>query len=478
MVVNQIYKNTSSVVVLVALVISAFFYSLLVDDNFTVLFLTLIFVLVTSDLIFPKRMLVFEPITLFSFYFYSVLLSSMHLYFSNFKENVYIDYQVFPADIMGLFNTTLIYIILCYLAVVIGYRLFRTGRVFKVDFNDGVSLKLVTILFYVFALLGTVNFLYNVYAHAGGNLLLYLKNISIRHIEFSSSGTTAAYVFSYTAAYLWLYKLLKSGKGLTIPFILFALFTVVMKGSTGRIIGTLIYMLSFFGIYYFVKYSDHKNYNFKYIFVFFLMVLLAILFYFVRAASSYSYNGMLDDSFFNTVFSFFNVDDLFYYLSSKGNIPNVAVLMKIISSWGEDINYLLGSSLVSWVTNILPVSMRPEAYQPSVMIKQIWYLNAPGGNLPPTGMGEMYANFGYVFGVLGMFFFGVISSLFYNSLVYFKSYWFLVVFINISLGFIMIYPKGEFDNLTLWYVLPIGLSYCFLRVVSSMLRVSKRAVLD
>ncbi len=39
--------------------------------------------------------------------------------------------------------------------------------------------------------------------------------------------------------------------------------------------------------------------------------------------------------------------------------------------------------------------MRPEAYQPSVMIKQVWYSHLQGGNLPPTGIGEMYANFGF-----------------------------------------------------------------------------------
>lgn len=445
---------------------------LILNNQVTYFLLLLLFVILSSYFLLEKKIVLFNPFTLFVIYSYSVILATFYLINSQFENATYINEQTFSMDIFELLNISLVYIIVSYIFAYLGYITFRKNFKPNIDlYNDGISLKVVNFIIIVFALLAIANFSFNVYKFAGGNPFTYIKNISIRHLEFESSGgTTLLYHMGYVAGYLWLYKLLKEGKKISTAFffILFVLFTVFIKATTGRIFGTLSYFLSYFFIYYFVNFKTESENNRKYVIAIFVLMFSGLFLYFFRITSSLSYNNQLSANFITTIFEFINFDSLMYYAVDKGNIPNISVLMKIIDGWGSEIPFLYGESLFNWIYGILPSSLRPEGYQPSILIKEIWYPHISGGALPPMGMGEMFANFGYFGAIFGMFIFGMFVAIVFNLLQRFNNYWYLVMFSNISVGFILLYSKGEFDNLSFLYIVPIGMTYVLLLLLTKL----------
>lgn len=419
-----------------------------------------------------KRLVIFEPFTLFSMYFYTVIISCIYLYYTQFEDSIYISNQEFSINLTSLFNITVLYIIISYIFAYLGYKTFKKNFRPSIDlYNDGISLTSINIVVPVFAFISILNFYYNILVFAQGNPFIYMSNVSIRHIEFNViGGTTIGYLFGYIAGYLWLYKILKKNKRFNFMFIMFILLTIFMKLSTGRILGTLVYILSYVAIFYMVKLkTDHDN-NKKYVLFFVFMVFAGLGFYFYRVTSNLDYIGLLGGDFLSVFLNMFDVNYIGTYIIGKGNIPNVAVLMKVIEGWGQDIPFLYGESLFTWIYSVFPYSIRPEGHFSSVLLKNVWYSDTPGGNLPPTGMGEMFANFWYFGSVLGMYIFGAFAAFIYNLLNKFNNFWYLVMYVNISLGFIMLYPKGEFNNLSLWHIIPIGFTYLLLLLITTITR--------
>jgi oligosaccharide repeat unit polymerase len=210
-----------------------------------------------------------------------------------------------------------------------------------------------------------------------------------------------------------------------------------------------------------IQIKKHK----KYFFILGMVAVSGLIFYFFRIVSSINFEYSISEYMsFNTIM---------YYAADKGNIPNIAVLMKIIDGWGTDIPFLYGESLFDFIRGSLPSALNPVGYQPSVIIKDVWYFDAPGGALPPTGMGEMFANFWYFGAVFGMYIFGAFSALIYNMLYKYNNFWYLVIYTHITLGFILLYSQGEFDNLSLWAVIPIGMTYIMLKILTKIIRNNK-----
>jgi len=449
---------------------------LLVINNkeFIYLFI-LLFTVVAFYFTFNKKLILFEGFSLFSFYYFTLLIPAIYLYVSNFEKSVFINYTTFSQPLDELFLWSLIYYIVGYIFAYFGFKIFKKNEMISIDLhNDGVSKKVLNIIIIAFSIIGLLNFIYNIIFFSGGNLFDYITNVSVRALMFNEEGgTQAGYLFAYMAAYMWVYKILKYHTKYRL-FLLYLIITILMKATTGRIFGTLLYMLSFFAIFYFVNIKIQRKKHFKYFGYFGLMFLFGVLFYFFRITSSLAYNDMLTTDWIGTIIEFMNIDYLMYYAVDKGNTPNIALFMKIIDSWANDVGYLYGESLFTWIYSLLPRSMRPEDYQISAMASNIWYSHVPsnvqGGNLPPTGIGEMYANFGILGPFLGMFIFGSIVAFFYNLLLKFNNFWYLVVYVNISLGFFMIYAKGEFDNFSLWFIIPTLMTYLLLIFLTKVLR--------
>lgn len=478
------YMNTSaystkyilkSAVFVSTLMISSVVYGIFMQD-LIMLETTILVHILAAYFLFQKQVNIFDPFALFTMFYFFIIPTALYLYLSKFDKSLYIGTSNTSEDIFILLEISLMYYIFGYLFALLGYKIFKKNGTPNITLEDRISLKIVSPLMYLFASVALFNFIYNVIFFAGGNLLLYFSNVSVRQLEFEKfGGTTLGYQFGYVAAYLSLYKSLKM-KNVNLTSFIILVVAILIKASTGRITDTLLFSLSFFAIYYVVNIKYARENNTKYIFLLLLLVMLGLLFYFYRITSSLFYNNMLDASWVTTILSFVNFESIMYYAADGGNVPNVAIFMKIIDSWGRDIGFLYGETLVTWVYSFLPKSIRPVDYQVSMMIKNTWYTHINGGSLPPTGVGEMYANFGVLGPFIGMFLFGSFIALIYNMLFKFNNYWYLVIYTCVSLHFIMIYPKGEFDNLTLWDIFPMLITYLGLRIMTAVLTINSSDV--
>ncbi|MEN6328399.1 MAG: O-antigen polymerase [Syntrophomonas sp.] len=455
--------------ILVLVPVSIFMLTNTIKYQSAVYFLILLTLAIAGFFILNKRLVLFEPIVLFSTYYTTVLIAGIYSIYTDYNSNDFVNNTCFKNDIHILTTYACMYFFFGYICMLIGYYLVKRNNLqikFDLETKEEISDRVLNLFILCFLVIGISNFLYNVWILAGGNLFTYLANVSVRQLEFADSGTASGYLLAYNAMFIWLFKLFRNRNHSKL-FIIMLLITIIMKASTGRIFGTMLYIASFVGIYYLLEISNKKKINnAKYYFAAIGLVSFGIIFYFMRIISSIVYNNSLKNNIGLVFMQLFN--QFGYYAVDKGNMPNIGVVLKIIDSWGTDIGYLYGQSLVTWICNILPSSMRFQGYQPSVMIKQTWYLHIIGGNLPPTGIGEMYANFGIFGPFLGMFLFGCLAAYLYNYTIKSRNYWCLAIYVQITIGFIMLYPKGEFDNLTLLYVLPILIVIVTMKVMSKI----------
>lgn len=455
---------------LFAVSISLLFFIRYIDDKYQTSFLliALLFLIISGFFFLKKDKVLFDPMVVFSAYYYTVVLSGLYLICTNFETSVTFSNTSMTSRALSLFNISLIYFIAGYLCALLGYFIFVKERKIKINLENRSQLPdgLLQIVITCFLLIGLTNFIYVIYVFAGGNILLYINNIALRQYEFAEQGSTLGYLFAYIAMYLWFFKLLRKNTH-SFVFLLFLLFTGLMKASTGRILQTIVYMSSFVIIYYYVEISRSKLLkNSKYIFGFLSFGLFGILFYFFRILSSLSVSNKLGNFPISELFSGF-IYSFGYFAIDKGNLPNIPILMKIIDCWADDIGFLYGQSFLKPFIAILPTSIRPEplGYSLGLTIKNTWFLNIEGGGLPPTGVGEMFANFGILGPFIGLFIFGALCAWLYNFMLKTGNYWILAVYSQILIGFILIYAKGEFFNLSLMYVLPIAFTVISLKLL-------------
>jgi oligosaccharide repeat unit polymerase len=435
------------------------------------LLLLILLLVLLSYFVLQERLNLFEPMTLFTAYYFTTIPACYYVAAGNFETGEYV--TNFSHNVHWLFNRAILYLIIGYLSALFGYYVVKKkGKItIKYESVSQISDKILLVFIFVNFFAGVFNFFYNVLIISGGDLAAYMSTMSIRHaLDIEVPHTTLFYINTYLSIYLLIYYLKRNGKSGSILFWPLAV-AVFMLASTGRVYSTISYILSIVAVYYYINYNQFgKRYNRKYILWLVIITSSSLMLYIYRLATSV----MLNVKSFFSVFEFLvdqkSLESLNIIFFAKGNIPNIPVLMKIIDSWGTDIGFLYGQSLVSWVVNILPTFIRPEGYQPSVMIMMAgWFPNALGAH-PPTGIGEMYANFGVLGPFLGMFLFGSFCGFLYNLLLRFNNFWMLVAYSQILTGFVFLYAKGEFDNLSLWQVVPIVVSYLFLHFSTLLLR--------
>jgi oligosaccharide repeat unit polymerase len=199
-----------------------------------------------------------------------------------------------------------------------------------------------------------------------------------------------------------------------------------MKITTGRITSTIVFIGSFFVIYYFMipEGPNQARKERRYLILLVSLVGLGIMLYFLRLMSGFHYQNVLS---LQKIGEFASAESFAYYALGRGNVPNIPIFMKIIDAWEQDIGFLFGKTLFTWVLSIVPTGiMNPQEYLIAWKINNTWFSHVVGaGGLPPTGVGEMYANFGPLGPLLGMFLFGIFCGVLYNCLIITRSYWVL-----------------------------------------------------
>lgn len=470
--INNLIKIISCLILLV--VINSIIFLKTNNDFLIILLLSVNIILPIVVLILKlNNSIMFDPVNLFSIFYLFVPITGYYFSFIGLRNNQYIYSVLFYNDIDYLFKITLLYSFIFYVLFVFSCEIVMKSNKSKVNFQietKALNLGLIYVLSIIFLFLGFFNLIYNVFSTSGGDIFHYIKNIVSRSKEFKESGTTILYHFSYVSIYMYIIycycKNRKLSTDITFYFLLFI--TLFMKFSTGRITNTLFFIMSLIALTYLLKLSDDKSIkNSKYYLTLVPLGIMGVLFYSFRIVSSYLSYGM-NMSFVDSVKMV--IDDFGFYAIDKGNLPNIPIIMKIIDSWNNDIGYLWGRSYLSVLQSLVQTDYVKTSFPiVSISVKDTWYSNVLGGALPPSIMGEAYANFGILGILIFPILFGLIVGLFYKFVLNKRSIWLHIICVQILVGFIFIAPKVESTNLSPWFIIPTliaFLSYSILNFTS------------
>ena len=411
-----------------------------------------VFLLISGYLLLQKTINCFEPFYLFSAYYLTLIFSAITLRVSGLENNIFISSTSFHGNIEETFFLCALYTSIGYLFALIGYKLFATKKIIAIKSiatqRHRTILRLVA---YVLLALGLTNFSYNVITLYSGNLLEYYKNISMRFYDFKDGGSTLGYHLIYIAVYIF-FLIDLDRKKISLSTCVLVLVAIAIFASQGRIFQTLIFIMSFVVSYYYSM--GAVKLNTRMMLLGSIIAVSGFVFYILRYASSLSYNQGLDG--YNGLASFiaesFTIDNFLNLSVGMGNLPNFAILMKVVDSWPHDIGYMWGLTLLYPFADFMPSVFDATIGMPAVLTKNQWYGHIAGGTLPVTGIGEMYLNFGIVGPTLGMFFFGSLGAGIYNLAVKRGGSIFLIFYAKFAVGFFMLYPKGEFNNFSLLWM--------------------------
>lgn len=401
-----------------------------------------------SFLFFKRRKDIFETFYLFNAFYILFYFSALVLYARGFYTNEFISGSSFYSDLNQLYTVTLVLVLFSYFSVFLGYYAFlKPGNLSlkKLDIVEGKAFLVLALFIYF---IGFLNFYGNVLAVSSGDIFDYYSKIAVLRDEMEGQSLTSiGYNLIFLASYMIFLRSIQLNyynKYLVALIVL----SVVIYFSKGRITGTIFYGLSFLGLYYYN--NGIVKLNNKYVGLISVIAVTSIFLYSLRYMSSVSYNNNLDSagSFFK---DFFQIESLLYFIFDKGNSPNFAILMKVVDSWGRDIGYLFGTTLLAPLYNFVSPNFFGMIDQPAFIAKQQWYLSTQGGNIPLTGVGEMIANFSIYGFIVGMFAFGVLGAIVRNFLLATQSNLYLIFYLKFSLNFFMLYPKGEFNNFDLFW---------------------------
>ncbi len=433
----------------------------------------ILLLLVSNFLLFKKTKDFFDPFYLFSLCYALVPIGSFYSIITRFSTAVYINNDMNFDKFIELYSLGLQMFIIGYIATICGYYILmnqckdNTNLKIKncnTKYISNTALRTVVVLF---ACIGIGNFLYNVYLFSSGDIILYLQTISLRSSEFKLGGTTLGYHAIEMAVLMYLYYLFRNKYSVGFSFYALLIASLIILFSKGRLFYMATYMGTVIGVYYYFVY-DLKKYNRIFFCIGISAILLFIGSYFFRYVSSYIIGyGLTDISEILKILGT-SLSQFGYYAVDKGNIPNITLLPTIIENYSFD-NYLYGSSYLIPVFGDIPgiISLLDiDNSIPAILVKNTYFSHISSGSLPVTVIGEAFMNFGYVGIPLIMFVVGLLAATLRKFLLNHTNIFVLIIYLKIGIGFFAILPKGEFNNFTIWMIIPTMVTYIVLRVIT------------
>jgi hypothetical protein len=330
-----------------------------------------------------------------------------------------------------------------------------------------------------FLVIGVVNFLYFTGSYPGGTVA-YFQDIGIRthRYEFleGAAATTLGYQLVYASVFLWAFVIIRAKKHHSINweilgFMVAVLISLLVLASESRMFQLVSYVMVLTGLFYVTATSRRRNALFLGAVASFFAI--AILLYVLRVISALAYAhpealaGLSTGELAATAGR-----GMTYLLIDKGNVPNIPILMNIVENWEHSLGFEYGRTFFNWIAALLPW-LEPENI--GMVIRDNWYISV--GGLPPTALGELYANFGAPGVYAGMFLIGALMAGTYNVVRSRRDFWIYLIFLAISFRFFMIWPKGESMNIAaaIWLFLPTIGAVLLVRMVAAVLT-TRRAV--
>jgi oligosaccharide repeat unit polymerase len=380
-----------------------------------------------------------EPVMLFSIYNILTVFTIWYLILTDMKETHFISHTHFYSNKYWLLSISSFYLFVGNISMLLGY--FFARKCYKIQediiYKYDIHSVIANIFIIALILIGLLNYLYN--------YIVYVKRFTLINIYHGAlliqeNSTTLGYTLAQIGLYIYLIEKKQNNQKLNLFSIMLCMAVVFLRASKLRVIETLCLMIT---IFFLVKRPDSKK-----SFLFFSIIgIIGIVFYYMRMFSSISPINRDIRYFFDNL-----VDYIQYGLFYKGNTPNIAIMMKVIDSWGRDIGYMYGKSFLIPFGSIFPRRLFrfDSSFYPVFLAKETWYKDLPqGGAYPMPGISEMYANFSIGGPIMGMFLFGIMGGVLYNWYKKRTTYLKYLIYLNITLTFFMFYPKIEFSNLNL-----------------------------
>lgn len=418
--------------------IAMFFFFLIIsflDDSTLCLGVSFAFfhVILIIQYVCKRNCDLFSPVILYSLYNIFVPLSEMYLLFT-FNENIFLNAVSLSKDFNYLFNLTCGINLGAYIFCLIGHKIFCRIRISSISFQMPKIDYLMIIKGFIF--LGLLQFLYNQFYICSFNFTsiasLYL-NVDI--VEQNSS--TLLYNLIYLSLYIYL-TCINYDKKIKNMLLLIC---IIISFTTLRLFFTLTIILTVLAYSYETDKSNNKNK--KFLLLLFLIALFGITLYIIRVSFTYI---LQDLDFSITDF----MKQLGYYAFNKGNTPNIAIQMELYDKWTYFLN---GKTFLSPLLYFFRKSIDFTEFIPAALIKINYFMAVPSGNLPVTGVGELFMNFGYIGIFIGMFIFGGVLHIFYNLFYNSKNNFIKLLGCYYSISFFMLFSKGEINNIDMFILL-------------------------
>lgn len=395
----------------------------------------------------------------------SMWLLILHGYLIEFEGYLAAKPGFYSQDIKVLSAMTLGLWLIGYLAFIWGATV---GSKFVIqsplrEYRDFRLLRSVCILLVVIAVL---NFAANVILISGGDLVQYLSSFALRpyDVEDNKGVSAVGYLLGFIGVQVFAFTVGRKVPSRTLVLGLLATIFImlIIRFSQGRVFQTLVllgtcYVSHAMGV---AQRTGRHSSWFGHIHYLVIAAAMGIGIYFLRLASSLSSLGVKIT--WDVVADFGS--RFVHFALERGNVPNFPIVFTIIDKMPSEVDFLYGKTLFNWAVFFIPRSILPADYLISYRIKNTWYLDVDGGGLPPTAVGEWYANFGFAGVVVGMFIVGLAMGFFYKAARVSASPYLTVLWANLVFGFVIIYPKTDlaqipvysiFVLLCLWFLMKV-----------------------
>jgi oligosaccharide repeat unit polymerase len=410
--------------------------------------------------VFGRRLDLVEPLYWFSMTYFLVFVGAVYFLVTDFA---YSEHLLQPGKVMLVKLTTraLGLFLIGYVSYLAGYLVLmrdRESRRVRLPTSHDLSGWAARTAVAICVLIGALNFLYLLTSYPGGTFQ-YLIDFGRRAARFEAITrpvTTFGYQFLYAGVFVWFVALRRDAlasrrRSETFAFSLVVCFSVLVSISQGRLTQTISYLLilGFMGYVF----SPRSLHNLRFLLLAAVAIPVGIGLYFLRLVSVGLSGIQAGNVASLTQYLNAFLPALGYWLIDKGNIPNLPVVINLVNQNGFAGELWYGQSFAAAITRLSPVlGDLPNIGETA---GALWFHG--GGGLPPTIVGEMFLNFGYLGVPAGLFAAGLLSSWFYRFVVARGTYAWYLVYLIVLFRFIFVWPKGESANIVaaFWLAFPM-----------------------
>lgn len=408
----------------------------------------------------------FTPIIFFSLLFYGYVFSG--LYFS-YYENIH---TAKFFKFAGNFGTSdlkfsLFQVCIGYLFFLIGYKIAARFYVRKINLEiNGIIYKSPLLRFFLigFFLISFFYWIYVSFRLAGGPINL-LFNMG-QYVLFQSLTpiSTAPYIIGYVVTYYLFLIDLNNKNKVTLIVYFMILSTFIMYLSTGRLSGSVFYLLSFPLMY--IIWNNFKI-NFKIILKLSIFVLLLFSLYFYREYTNLHYLGLEMETDIIKL-----VGTHFFGMTNFGDLQSITFSNQYI----KDENLMFGETFFDmtrfWLNKIPFINLEPTSI--GLRLREYYFSGIDTGAPAPGIISEMIINFDFFGITFVMFIFGMFIHIINKSIDPKKNVFNLYIYTQLLI-FLLLLSKVDSSHIDslIWNVVPFyifGLIFLFISKINSIIK--------